>query len=205
MSTQETSSNRVFQMIAGSPTLDFINALDWRFRESGPEELLTSYGALLQFAGQSGLLNSDFVRHLATTVKGAVGQRVLGDAKELRETLASIVYRSLEGKTPPAKAMVTLERYFHEAFSRRGLLWRKSQLAWDWTDAANKAELPLWALSLDAAELMSSKAVTKIRACNNIDCRWLFLDVSKNHTRRWCDMKLCGNRMKARRFKANRT
>jgi predicted RNA-binding Zn ribbon-like protein len=42
----------------------------------------------------------------------------------------------------------------------------------------------------------------RLRSCDNPECRWLFLDTSKNQTRRWCDMKLCGNRMKARRFKA---
>jgi predicted RNA-binding Zn ribbon-like protein len=41
-----------------------------------------------------------------------------------------------------------------------------------------------------------------LRVCEKPDCRWLFLDTSKNHSRRWCDMKICGNRMKARRFKA---
>ena len=51
---------------------------------------------------------------------------------------------------------------------------------------------------------MTSEAANRVRACGNPECRWLFLDTSKNHTRRWCDMKLCGNRMKARRFKAQR-
>jgi len=62
----------------------------------------------------------------------------------------------------------------------------------------------LWALSLSAADLMLSDAIESVRACDNPECRWLFLDTSKNHTRRWCDMKICGNRMKARRFKAQR-
>ncbi len=205
MSTQETSSDQVFQMVAGSPTLDFINALDWRFRDSGPEELLTSYADLLQFVEQAQLLNPELVRHLSATVTGDRAQRVLDAAKELRETLASIVYGSLHSKTPPAKAIVILERNFHEAFSRRSLFWRQSRLAWDWIYADSNAKLPLWALSLDAVELMSSDGITRVRACDNSECRWLFLDVSKSHTRRWCDMKLCGNRMKARRFKANRT
>jgi predicted RNA-binding Zn ribbon-like protein len=41
-----------------------------------------------------------------------------------------------------------------------------------------------------------------VKDCGDPSCRWLFLDTSKNHTRRWCDMKTCGNRMKARRFQA---
>jgi len=38
--------------------------------------------------------------------------------------------------------------------------------------------------------------------CAADDCAWVFLDTSKNHSRRWCDMKACGNRAKARRFNA---
>jgi predicted RNA-binding Zn ribbon-like protein len=66
----------------------------------------------------------------------------------------------------------------------------------------SEPELPLWLLSFSTSCLMTSEAMQMVRACGNPECRWLFLDTSKNHTRRWCDMKLCGNRMKARRFKA---
>ncbi|HXY97447.1 MAG TPA: CGNR zinc finger domain-containing protein [Steroidobacteraceae bacterium] len=47
-----------------------------------------------------------------------------------------------------------------------------------------------------------SETLERVRACDADSCRWLFLDTSRNHTRRWCDMKVCGNRMKARRFQA---
>jgi predicted RNA-binding Zn ribbon-like protein len=69
----------------------------------------------------------------------------------------------------------------------------------------SKAELPLWLLALTTSDLMTGESMHLVRACDNPECRWLFLDTSKNHTRRWCDMKLCGNRMKARRFKARET
>ena len=42
----------------------------------------------------------------------------------------------------------------------------------------------------------------QVGMCAGDRCGWLFVDTSKNHSRRWCDMKICGNRMKARRFKA---
>jgi predicted RNA-binding Zn ribbon-like protein len=63
-------------------------------------------------------------------------------------------------------------------------------------------DLPLWLLTQSATELLTSEAIHSIRDCADPSCRWLFLDTSKNHSRRWCDMKICGNRMKARRFKA---
>jgi predicted RNA-binding Zn ribbon-like protein len=74
---------------------------------------------------------------------------------------------------------------------------------WEWPTEQDP-ELPLWALAVSVADLMTSDAVGRVRACDNPDWRWLFLDTSKNHARRWCDMKMCGNRMKARGFKARR-
>jgi predicted RNA-binding Zn ribbon-like protein len=59
-------------------------------------------------------------------------------------------------------------------------------------------------LAQAACDLMTSGMLDRLRACGSETCRWLFLDTSKNHTRRWCDMKICGNRMKARRFHARR-
>ncbi|HEV2391667.1 MAG TPA: CGNR zinc finger domain-containing protein [Verrucomicrobiae bacterium] len=41
-----------------------------------------------------------------------------------------------------------------------------------------------------------------MRLCQGDTCGWLFVDSSKNHSRRWCDMRDCGNRAKARRHRA---
>jgi predicted RNA-binding Zn ribbon-like protein len=49
------------------------------------------------------------------------------------------------------------------------------------------------------AELLTSEDLDRVRECDSGTCFWLFLDTSKNGTRRWCDMKVCGNREKARR------
>ena len=47
--------------------------------------------------------------------------------------------------------------------------------------------------------LFESPEVARIRHCANAKCLWLFLDDSKNGSRRWCSMQLCGNRAKAHR------
>jgi predicted RNA-binding Zn ribbon-like protein len=50
-----------------------------------------------------------------------------------------------------------------------------------------------------AGDLLISGELDNVRVCSAPDCQWLFLDTSKNHSRRWCDMKGCGNRAKVRR------
>lgn len=191
-----------FQLIAGHAALDFVNTLDWRFGSNGPQDLLASYDDLLRFVQQSKL----WVPR-PRAAPGA-GPRVLQRCIELREALAEVFYAQvfyaqIDGRKPSTAARHTLERYFKEARLRQIIHWKKSpRLEWGWPEQPSDAELPLWALALSASDLMTSEAANRVRACDNPECRWLFLDTSKNHTRRWCDMKLCGNRMKARRFKA---
>ncbi len=184
-----------FLLVAGHPALDLVNTLDWRFREEGAEELLKSYQDLLRFTEQSKLLTAHRLRRSDLALEGS---------KELREALAEILYARLDGGRPSAAARRTLERHAKEARLRQKLNWKQSPVEWEWPATERDPALPLWALAQGAADLMTSDAIDRVRACGNPECRWLFLDTSKNHTRRWCDMKLCGNRMKARRFKAQR-
>jgi len=74
----------------------------------------------------------------------------------------------------------------------------------DWGRFENKCRTSGMDPVAGRSQLMMSDAMDRIRACGVETCRWLFLDTSKNHTRRWCNMRVCGNRMKARRFHARR-
>jgi predicted RNA-binding Zn ribbon-like protein len=117
--------------------------------------------------------------------------------------MAQIFYALVDGVTPPVAAVVKLDQSLHGAQGNRRLRWNKSRFEFAWVAAENsELQLPLWLLVQSASELLTGEAVQRVLACANQECRWLFLDTSKNHTRRWCDMKICGNRIKVRRFKA---
>jgi predicted RNA-binding Zn ribbon-like protein len=198
----KTTDTPDFELIAGHPALDFVNTLDWRFRQDQPEELLKNYDALLGFLEQSELLTPKQARQLQRATGGSTGRLVLQECLELREAIAQVLYAKLDGDSPLPASLETLERCFKTARSRQELRWKKTGLAWKWPEIEAEPEIPLWLLSSSAAKLMLSEEARRVRACDNPECRWLFMDTSKNHTRRWCDMKVCGNRMKARRFKA---
>ncbi|MGB6690192.1 MAG: CGNR zinc finger domain-containing protein [Terracidiphilus sp.] len=193
---------RIFKLVAGHPGLDFVNTLDWRFRPGEREELLESYGDVLDFVEQSRLLTAKQSRELRRKTSAIAGDRVLAECEELREALADVIYAQLDGRRPGLASMKTLERSFQTARRRQNLAWSEPRFHWDWAGAEALPEFPFLLLARAASGLMLSEDFQKVRACDNPECRWLFLDTSKNRTRRWCDMKLCGNRMKARRFKA---
>jgi predicted RNA-binding Zn ribbon-like protein len=189
-------------LTGGHPALDLVNTLDWRFRPREPDELLTSYSDLVGFAEQSGLISPRRARQLKRETAENAGERVLRQARQLRELLAEMLYARVDGRKPDGAALRSLEAFFKSARERQKLTWADGRIQWDWSGAEAEPEFPLWLLANSACSLLLTADVEKLRACGDPECRWLFLDTSKNHTRRWCDMKVCGNRMKARRFKA---
>ena len=190
-----------FKLHAGHPALELVNTLDLRF-SANAKELIPAYSDLLRLTAQLRLLTADQARKLTRTIDAKDAQRVLASTVELREALAAVLYGRIDGGKPPAAQVETLEKHFHAAALHRRLLAGNSHLVWTWSGAEQQAEIPLWKLAQAASDLLVSSDAQRIKDCGDPTCRWLFLDLSKNHTRRWCDMKTCGNRMKARRYQA---
>jgi predicted RNA-binding Zn ribbon-like protein len=195
----------LFDLCGGHPALDFVNSLDNRYRADGPNEMLNSYGDLLRFLVESDLLDPQGARLLNNTVTADTGVRALQTVRALREATAAVLYSTVEGNPPPPADLRSLERYFLEASRHRELHWEKVPgLAWRWGRHESEPDLPVWILAQSVSDILLSEQMTHVRMCAVDTCRWLFLDTSKNHTRRWCNMRVCGNRMKARRFQAKR-
>jgi predicted RNA-binding Zn ribbon-like protein len=196
---------RPFELVAGHVALDLVNTLDNRFSETGPEELLASYDDLLRVASQSELLTEDQAKKLkCLDASEAERAEVLHEVKNLRETLAAIAYDQLDGKDLSASALGTLEEYFKQASLHRQLIADQLRPVWIWRGLDCQTMAPLWLLAQASADFLLSEGCSQLRSCASDTCRWLFLDASKNQTRRWCDMRVCGNRMKARRFHARK-
>jgi predicted RNA-binding Zn ribbon-like protein len=200
-----------FQLLAAHPALDFVNTLDNRFGATGPKELLGEYADLLAFMQQTALLPSSQVAVLAKRERSAQAGKALRSAHELREALAAVLYGAMLKDRPPSTlAAKTLERHFIDAAEHRELVWihppehtaDAPRASWRWGRFETSLELPVWALAHAAETLLTSSAMEQVHMCRSDTCRWLFLDSSKNHSRRWCDMRICGNRMKARRFQS---
>jgi predicted RNA-binding Zn ribbon-like protein len=211
-----TVSQTLFDLAGGHPALDLVNSLDNRFRHDGPNEVLVGYEELLRFLGESALLDEHQIRLLSKTAHadGKAAEHALRSVRDLREAGARVLYAAVAVAVAPMAAdLKTLQQYFREASQHRELHWQPAAQAgrhpphvtWRWPDSeAVKPALPLWILSQSVADLLLSDRMVQLRTCAVDTCRWLFLDTSKNHTRRWCNMKVCGNRMKARRFQARR-
>ena len=193
-----------FQLVAGHVALDFANTLDNRYDPERRIELLPSYERLVAFARQSGILTQGQANRLARLSGPSRNGIVLARAIELRETLYSLFRSAATGGPPNRRALASLNRFLSETSQPRTIEWKRNQFSWRAADFAATPDAPLTAIVEAAAALLTSDERTLVRECSAPACRWLFLDHSKNHSRRWCDMKVCGNRAKARSFHARR-
>src|SRR5579871_1050487 len=119
--------------------------------------------------------------------------RALRSALELREAMATVLYAEAEERTPAPADIERLGRCFQEAERPEDLRWVRAEgeahalLRWQWrADQLKAPGYPVWLLAQSASQLMLSDALERVSDCQADTCRWLFLDTSKNHTRRWC-------------------
>ena len=187
--------------MGGAVSLDFVNTLDDRFSDE-PKELLTSYIDLARFGEDTGILNDQQVDRLFawSMQRKEEAQQALKSAIELREVISEIFYAVARRKPVPGSAVAILNGYVQEAAQHLKLIPGKGRFEWKFESGSNDFYAAIRPIARDAAELLASDRLEFVRACASKTCEWLFLDESKNHRRRWCDMTKCGNRAKVRRF-----
>jgi predicted RNA-binding Zn ribbon-like protein len=198
-----------FELTGGALCLDFVNTLNHRNQAGREQELLPSYAHLLAWCRQARALPSPEAARLARLAR--MGSRraaaALRLAIRLREALYRIFSAAAAGRLPADADLRLLNAMAAEALSRQWIVHRDRGFVWEWRQAGSDLRRPLWPVVRSAVELLTSDERRGVRECASPTCSWLFLDHSRNHSRRWCDMKVCGNRAKARRFyrRARRT
>ncbi len=121
-------------------------------------------------------------------------------AIRLREALYRIFSAVAAGHGPGDPDLRTLNTMAGEALSRQWIVHHHRQFVWEWRQAGSDLRRPLWPVVRSAVELLTSDQRRGVRECAALTCSLLFMDHSRNQSRRWCDMTVCGNRAKARRF-----
>lgn len=181
--------------------LDFVNTLDDRFTDQ-PKELLATYRDLARFAEDAGVLSNQQVDHLCAQGEKSPepAQRALKSAIQMREAISEVFYALANGRPVPKPALAILNHCVQQAAQHARLVPAPAHFAWQFDPAQDNLESPLWPIARSAAELLASDQLQYVHACASLTCEWLFLDESKNHRRRWCDMTKCGNRAKVQNF-----
>lgn len=198
---REIDGKFVFELTGGNPALDFVNTLDERGAE--PRELLPDYDRLLDWGEQAGLLSATARTKLHRAAKRdpRKATRILADAQQFRDCLFDCFQNLYAGKTVNEATLDALVKWKHRVDARKILAFRGGQLHVGY-DEADPAAM-LWSVVDEAIDLLSDAgAPDRIKLCEGETCNWVFVDESRQGNRRWCDMSVCGNRAKAKRFRS---
>ncbi len=187
------------RIVGGDPALDFVNTEDG----DPPMECLRNYGDLVAWSMRVGLLSTDEGKHLASEAnrRPEDAEAVYRDALGLRGALYGVFRAVAEGGDAPERDLEILRGYERGALSRGRLVRRDERFAWTWDDERDLAGM-LWPVAHAATRLLTSGDLDRLKLCAG--CYWLFLDASRNHSRRWCTMEICGTDEKMRRYVAKR-
>jgi|SRR5581483_7396655 len=181
--------------------LDFSNTIDWRTSDH-PDELINSYADFVNWGRGTGLVSDREARQLlrAAAERPADASAVVEQAISIREAIYRLFSAIAAGGRPKKSDLDLLNDALANAMSHSRVVQTTEGFIWGWEGGADALGRMLWPVMRSAAELLSSAQLAQVRECAGEGCGWLLLDVSRNRLRRWCDMKSCGNRAKARRF-----
>ena len=191
-----------FELSGGALCLDFANT--WGDRKRQETDKLDAYPDLLAFAAQAELLAPGDAAGLAVRAETEprLAAAAIGQARDLREVLYRLFSAVAARRDPAASDLERFNAALPEALAHLRLERRGADYAWTWVPVdAPPAMLtaPLWPILRSAADLLTSAERQQVRECGGSACTWLFLDRSRNRSRRWCSMESCGNRAKAQR------
>lgn len=190
----------VYNFIAGRLCLDFTNTVS-AFWTSSPREYLKDYTHLVSWGRQAGLLKDEHVELLlaAADKKPDEAQATYRRAIWFRDALHRIFSAASRHQQAQAEDLAVLNKELSRARRYERITQEGKEFRLGWLEGGDALDRVLWPLARSAAELLTSNGLQRVSECAGETCGWLFYDTSRNHSRRWCDMKDCGNRAKARR------
>ncbi len=197
----ETTSN--FEFDSGRLCLDFANTLGDRPVPQSREETLHSYADLVAWSEAGGSISGEEAAELmrAAARRPADAEAAFASAIVLREAIYRVFSAVVAETAPPADDLAAVTAATAEAMDHARLVSAEGHFHWAWERSPTALRSMLRPVAWSATELLTAEEVHRVRECAGHDCGWLFLDTSKNGSRRWCSMETCGNRAKARRHR----
>jgi predicted RNA-binding Zn ribbon-like protein len=163
---------------------------------------LDGYSRLLEWAGLVELIPPRALRALAAKAQKepAAAAVALERAKQLREALFAVVTGIISASTPSKASLALLREHWLSGVNRHDLHFEAGRVTVRLRSDAADLDLVAAMVAYRMIEHVLPVPPDRLRICQGPDCSWLFIDTSKGGRRRWCDMAVCGNAAKSRRF-----
>jgi predicted RNA-binding Zn ribbon-like protein len=187
-------------LIGGRPSLDFVNTEGGQGSTS--PDRIQEYEDLARWGAYAGVIEEgEAARLLGLAAANPLeARRVHARAIEFREALFRILDAVGQGVATTAGDRAILDREVAEALAHQRLVPHDGHFDWEIAGDKGRMDRIVWILAADAADLLASEQLDRVKKCCGDHCEWVFVDESRNRSRRWCEMSDCGNRAKQRRF-----
>ncbi len=188
-----------YKVIGGELCFDFANTVSWRNRKS-PHEWLDSFENLSIWCQLVGILDEFEAKHLVHTLTNTrkTGSGTLSELYSLREAIFNIFTAVADKKKPSEKDISHLNAFFKEKIEKQKILYNGSEFHMAWRKNLPPYEKIVHHIYDSVIYVMTQIDLTRVKKCSS--CEWLFHDISRNRSRRWCVMEDCGNRNKVNSF-----
>ncbi|MEA2574942.1 MAG: hypothetical protein QOH93_2240 [Chloroflexia bacterium] len=184
--------------------IHFADQILWRASDQ-PQERLTEPDKLLRFAGRVGILEEGELNYLRERMaeNPIEAQAALERAKAVREATYHILFAVANHMPQDPAHVALLNEAVAEAQDQMHLVPGKpgDSFEWRWKSDKPQFDVVLWTAARSVADLLTSEELKKVKSCPGEGCAYLFMDLSRNGKRRWCEMDVCGNRNKVTRFR----
>lgn len=186
-------------VVGGDLSLDFVNTVDGE----PAFDHLQSYEGLVAWGQHVGVVSEEDVHRLLREAKERPSDAEAAHARALE--LRGVIYETFSaiarGERPSSENLEALRREECKVLARASLVPVQDSFAWEWSGETDAGSL-LGPVVHAAVELLTRGRLDRVKAC--AACHWLFLDLSKNKSRRWCSMEVCGTNEKIRRYVSRR-
>jgi predicted RNA-binding Zn ribbon-like protein len=190
-------------LVGGELALDFANTASGR-GSADHKDHIRSADNLLEWARHARALapaDGDWLRQ-ALAVDPTLAARMLARALDLRESIHAAGAAIAAGAPAPAAAVETIARTHAVCLACARLAPLEGRYVWSWSPSESPVEAVLGPIALSALATLTQGDLSRVKQCQGDRCGWLFFDATKNRSRRWCEMEVCGNRAKQRRHSA---
>lgn len=195
-----------FKFLGGWLCLDFTNTQNWG-RPNPAQERFKGYPDLVWWNYQVGALTAQQTQQLLREAdhRPADAAATFKQGLELRQIIHQVFSAIARGLPPEAVDLAALNPILTQILAQSRLVPAAEGFVWAWAGDEQALERVLWPVVWSAAELLTSEKLARLGQCAGESCGWLFIDVSRNHSRRWCEMQHCGNRAKNRQYYRRKT
>ena len=191
----------MYDFDAGDISLDFANTNNWH-ASAAPQDFLHNFMDLIQWGQQAGLVTEEQANELGlfSQQQPEEAAKDFAFAIRVRESIYRIFSNLYAGRPALYEDLSLLNSVARDAMAHLQLTPLGGEYRWQFPPNLEATDLILWTVARAATDLLTSSRVSRVRECeDDRGCGYLFIDQTKNHSRRWCSMESCGNRAKARR------